>query len=327
MTLWNQTQQEVQAAGGNHDTPRRAKLAALRDYTGRPVILYAVDFLNKAKLQAVGGDVLIGLEDLEGFKEIIEATPGNEVDVLLQSPGGSAEATESIVRLLRSRFQHIRFLIPGIAKSAATMLAMAGDVLLLDESSELGPIDPQMVINNRQSPAGAIRDQFAKATKDLENNPALMPAWLPILQQYGPSLLVECENHIALSLELVANWLRSYMFREQPNPGRKARKVAKYLANDKLFRSHARRVGKSDLEKLDLNIIDTTDDATLHRAIQVLYVSLLVTFEGTGAYKLFENSEGAAHIRMIQGQRIQTPPAQPPPPPAQPPPPPGQSTP
>jgi hypothetical protein len=320
VTLWQELQQEVQAGrgpnapAGDFDGPRRARLAKLRDLTGRPVILYAADFLNKRKLQAVGSDVIIDLEDIEGFREIIDATPGSEVDILIHSPGGSAEATESIVELLRSRFQHIRFLIPGAAKSAATMLAMAGDVLLLDEGSELGPTDPQLTINNRQSPAGAIRDQFGKAVKDLQTNPALMPAWLPILQQYGPSLLVECENHIALSVQLVSKWLRSYMFRGERNAADKARKVAKRLSNDRLFRSHARRIGKDQLEKLGLKVLDTRSDPALHRAIEELYVSVLVTFEGTGAYKIFENSEGEALIKVVSVQPIQiaTPPQPPP---------------
>ena len=299
-----------QAPGGDFDGPRRARLAKLRDVSGRPVILYAVDFLNKGKVQMVGGDVLIDLSDVERFKEIIDSTPGKEVDVLIQSPGGSAEATESIVDLLRSRFQHIRFLVPGAAKSAATMLAMAGDVILVDESSELGPTDPQMIINGRQSPAGAIRDQFKKAEKDLNSTPSLMPAWLPILQQYGPSLLVECENHIRLSQRLVSRWLTSYMFRGDADGPRKARAVAKYLSDDRKFLSHARRVGLDELRRLRVEVLDTRDEPRLHEAIRELYVSVLVTFESTGAYKLFENSEGAALIKLVQIQQVGFPLAQ-----------------
>jgi len=247
---------------------------------------------------------LIDLEDLERFREIIEATPGPDVDILVQSPGGSAEATESIVELLRDRFDTIRFIIPGIAKSAATMLAMAGDALILNEASELGPTDPQMIINNRQSPAGAIRDQFRKAEQDLQSNPALMPAWLPILQQFGPSLLIECENHITLSQELVSKWLRSFMFRERSDATRRANKVARYLSDDHKFRSHARRLGLADLKDLGLTILDSRSEPPLDKLIRELYVAILVTFEGTGAYKIFENSEGAALIKLVQVQPI-----------------------
>lgn len=143
MTLWDQLKREVLAGssptapGGDFDGPRRKRLRAVSDITGRPLIIYVADFLNKGKVQAVRGDVLIDLEDIEGFKETMETIAGRVVDVLVQSPGGSAEAAESIVELLRTRFQEVRFLIPGVAKSAATMLVMSGDILLLDNSSEL----------------------------------------------------------------------------------------------------------------------------------------------------------------------------------------------
>ena len=266
-----------------------------------------MDFLNKGKVQVAGSDMLIDLSDVERFKEIIDATPGENVDVLIQSPGGSAEATESIVELLRSRFGNIRFLVPGVAKSAATMLTMAGDSILIDESSELGPTDPQMIINGRQSPAGAIREQFKRAEKDLKTTPALMPAWLPILQQYGPSLLVECENHIALSQELVSKWLEAYMFRDDPKRRTKAGRIARHLADDRKFRSHARRIGLQELKRLQVDVVDTRSDPKLHQAVRELYVAILVTFEGTGAYKIFENSEGAALIKMVQLQAINLP--------------------
>lgn len=178
-----------------------------------------------------------------------------------------------------------------------------------------------MVINNRHSPAGAIRDQFLKAQEELKKDPALMPAWLPILQLYGPSLLTECENHIALSQELVSKWLGSYMFKDDPQRSQKAKKIARYLADDRRFRSHARRVGINDLRALGVRIIDTATEPNLHGAIQELYVSILITFQGTGAYKMFESSEGAALIKVVQVQEIQVPviaPQQPQPSPDQP---------
>ena len=149
-----------------------------------------------------------------------------------------------------------------------------------------------------------IRDSL-KAVDDLQANPGLMPAWLPILQQYGPSLLVECENHIALSEELVSKWLARYMFRGDKNGQKKARKIARYLADDKNFRSHGRRIGRDELRHLGVKVLNTRNRPALYQAIQELYVALLVTFGGTGAYKLFENSEGAALIKVVQLQTMQ----------------------
>ena len=81
----------------------------------------------------------LSLNDKDAFDEITRNLPGDVgLDVLLHSPGGSAEATESIGELLRARFNSVRFIVPSLAKSAATMLTMLGDQILIDEVGELG---------------------------------------------------------------------------------------------------------------------------------------------------------------------------------------------
>ncbi len=208
MASWQQIEQEVlawaQANPGQNaiDPVRKQKLNALQALTGRPVLIYAADFLNPKLPPELADFLYINLRDKDNFVDLTQNVTGDAIDLLIQSPGGSAEATESIVTHLRSRFTDIRVLVPGTAKSAATMLAMAANELALDEVSELGPTDPQMIIGNRPSPAGAIRKQFQMAVETLQQNPANIVAWAPILQQYGPSLLVECENHINLSIEV-----------------------------------------------------------------------------------------------------------------------------
>ncbi len=58
---------------------------------------------------------------------------GKNVDIIIHSPGGSAEATQSIVGMLRENFDNIRFIIPNMSKSAATMMAMSGDEIMMDD--------------------------------------------------------------------------------------------------------------------------------------------------------------------------------------------------
>jgi len=56
----------------------------------------------------------------------------------LHSPGGSIEAAEAIVTYLRSKFAHIRAIVPHSAMSAATMIAMACDEIVMGKHSFLG---------------------------------------------------------------------------------------------------------------------------------------------------------------------------------------------
>jgi serine dehydrogenase proteinase len=72
-------------------------------------------------------------------------------------------------QLLRPRFEHVTFIVPLYAKSAATMLALSGEELRLDEHSELGPIDRQFTCRGGTvSPAKSILSQFESRCKAAE---------------------------------------------------------------------------------------------------------------------------------------------------------------
>jgi hypothetical protein len=316
MSSWNSIQDEIVSLNRPDaiDIVRREKIKAVMEITGRPLIVYATDFItpNPIKAQFVGNLLSISLADKDGFDEVTRNLPRNsKIDILLHSPGGSAEATESIVALLRDRFSHIRFIIPSVAKSAATMLAMSGEQLLMDERSELGPTDPQMIFTQEGrmivAPAQAIIDQFKTAQDEINADPNKLPAWVPILGWYGPALLAQCENQLALAKELVSKWLEQYMFNGDAQAKEKAERIAKYLANHNIFLSHARRVGISDLQALEAHILDMRTEPGLHEAIRDLYTAITLTFANTGAYKLVENSNNEALIGMLQISSQQVP--------------------
>lgn len=314
MESWIDIQREITEAGkdknlpgGDHDTVRRTSYEALAAVTGRPLIVYASAYHVPLKAQIAGPMLSIDLADKDGFHEVVRNITGKSVDVFVHSPGGSAEATESIVAILRSRFDDIRFIVTGSAKSAATMLVMSGNSIVMTDAAELGPTDPQEFIGGpRPSPAGAILDQFDLGKKQVARNPSLIGPWLPILQQYGPSLLVECKNHIKLSETLVAGWLQGYMFREHTGAKRKAKRLARYLANDKNFLSHGRRVDIRDLLAHGAVVARVEDlDLAVRNAINRVHLTVMATLDATAAVKIFENSAGAVLIRMIQAQLIQ----------------------
>ena len=312
-----------QATQGDFDAVRREQLNRLATHTGRNLIIYVVDFLDPGRIKAQGA-LSIDHSDKLGFLEVIRRLDGPAVDVLMESPGGSAEATEAIVRLLRQKFDDIRFIIPNVAKSAATMMAMSGNVLVLDDSSELGPIDPQFVFHREAgsfvSPAHAILDQFDWATKEITDHPENLSVWIPILNQYGPSLLVECHAALELSKRLVREWLETYMFSGEPDAKKKAKRIAKYLADYEEHLSHGRPITMSDLEPLGVKIIDLNQDPTLTELVWNVYNSVIATFLGTPTYKLSENHLGDCMARVSRQIAIQVGPILPAPSPAAPPP-------
>lgn len=67
-----------------------------------------------------------------------------EIDVWLDSSGGDANAAYKLALILRRAATTVRIVVPDYAKSAATLLSLAGDSIYLGPGAELGPLDAQM---------------------------------------------------------------------------------------------------------------------------------------------------------------------------------------
>src|SRR5688500_1007141 len=93
------------------DKVRRKYLKSLYEKTGRNVILYATKWTQPTE-QVSPGDVSITEADIHGLMEVVHGLKGNKLDLIVHSPGGSAEATEAIVSYLRTKFSDIRVIVP-----------------------------------------------------------------------------------------------------------------------------------------------------------------------------------------------------------------------
>ena len=112
--------------------------------------------------------------------EVCHGMERDQLDLILHSPGGSAEAAESIISYLRQHFSTMRVFVLQFAMSAATMTACAADQIVLGKHSFLGPTDPQVMLQTdlgaRAVPAQAILDQFDRAQRECVD-PAKLSAW------------------------------------------------------------------------------------------------------------------------------------------------------
>ena len=68
----------------------------------------------------------------------------DEVDLFLTTLGGDPEWAYRLVSLLRTYYKKINVIIPGLCKSAGTLIALGADTLRFHEYGELGPLDVQM---------------------------------------------------------------------------------------------------------------------------------------------------------------------------------------
>ena len=200
---------------------------------------------------------------------------------------------------LRQRFDHIRVFALVAAMSAATMMALSADELFMGQHSQLGPIDPQFIINTpegpRSAPAKAILNQFELAKRECQK-PENLAAWIPILRTYAPGLLTQCEDSQKLAVDMVAGWLERYMMNGEKNAAEKSREIAEWFADYESFRSHGRRVGREQAREIGLKVTDLEDDGELQDAVLSIHHAAMHTFSGTLAQKIIENHFGRAWV-------------------------------
>jgi ATP-dependent protease ClpP protease subunit len=282
-----------------YDFVRRKYLKKLNDYTKRNTILYATGWLQQPN--APTNTLSITDEDIQGFMEAVHGLTDDHLDLILHSPGGALEATEGLVKYLRSKFKEIRVIIPLCAMSAATMLACSANEIVMGAHSFIGPIDPQMSIRarNRQllAPAMAITEQFEMAKEECKKDARNIGVWLPIIEQYGPALLKQCEHASKLAKELVAEWLKTYMFANTDKREAMAERIAATLSDHLAFKSHGRHIGISEAKNLGLNITDLEQDQMLQDLVLSVFHSTTQAFDGTPAVKIIENHNGVAFVK------------------------------
>jgi len=297
---------------------RIALLKRIETETGRPVIVYAAN----CRLQNIPNS--IDNTDITPFSELTKTVPGKAIDVFIHSPGGLAEATERIVSLLRARFDSVRFVILHSAFSAATMLAMSGDSLILDDTSALGPIDPQIVYRDPQTgesiavPTQAILDGFRKAKEEIKKDPDALGVYLPLLNKLDLHLFEICTNADKLAKTLVRQWLKAYMFKGDPKAGGKANRITKYLSTHKDRLSHGRPITIDTLKnQLKVKVFDLREVPSLRELYTELWAEVEWFVENTDTAKFFENAYGVGFRRRFQVQQqvnLQLPIVAPPPP-------------
>jgi hypothetical protein len=318
MPTWGEILSELQATSRQgivppFDAVRRKYLALLNRKTGRNTIMYSTKWTQPTG--PVNPDLLsITDEDIQGLMEVIHGLKDSELDLIIHSPGGSAEAAEAFVSYLRTKFDDVRVIIPQAAMSAATMLACSSNRIVMGKHSSIGPIDPQLILQTQVGmqlvPAQAILDQFELAREECQD-PKKLGSWLPILGQYGPALLIQCQNAIALSNQLVSEWLEKYMFKGKADAGQKAKEIAEFLSDHKRFKTHGRHIDREKAREIGLFIEDLEEDQEFQDLVLSIFHSTTHTFSATPALKIIENHNGKAFIKQQQMVRVQQDPQHP----------------
>lgn len=267
-----------------------------RQRGGKNVLFYASSWLQKPQLPAVLTQIMH--EDINGFMTSINGMDWDRgLVLLLHTPGGAINATETIVAYLQSKFHEIETIVPVYAMSAGTMITLGTNRVIMGRQSQLGPIDPQMFIGNGSVSARAIVEQFNRAHADIAANPILAHVWAPIIQSLGPALLTEAQNALSYGQRMVASWLKDRMFDGDPNRDTKSEEVAAFFSDASQHLSHGRRIDRQETRSRGVPVEDLEDNQDLQESVLTAYHLATILFElGPAAKTIFSNS-GRAWVK------------------------------
>ena len=302
MPSWSDLQNELNRIEpdkrGDHVAEKlRQSIKLIAERYDRNVLYYASSFLQKPQIP--GLFTTINMEDINGFMAGVHGHDFRKgLLLILHTPGGMAEAAQTIVDYLRSKFSAIDVLVPTYAMSAGTMIALGCDRIVMGRQSQLGPTDPQLIVGNRPFSAHSIVEQFEEAKGEISGNSILAHAWAPVLRSFGPALLQEARKSIAYGQTLVQDWLTKYMFSEQPDPATLAGKVAKHFGGNQ-HGSHGRRIDRDEARQQQLEVIDLEDDQHLQEDVLTLYHLSTIAFENGPAAKSVVSSNRRLWIKNM----------------------------
>ncbi len=177
------------------------------------------------------------------------------LEVILHSSGGDLDAALHLARLLRSYAKGVlRVIVPRYAKSAATLVAVSGNSVIMDKPSELGPLDP--IWTNPTEGEFFTPLAIPKTIEFLNEMETTLPAKSRIIEIIAKNLSVEQMGLFKASLEYAepptVELLSTRMFKGDSDGEERAKKIANRLARG--YPQHGYPIGLEEALKLGLKV-------------------------------------------------------------------------
>ncbi|MBQ8033082.1 MAG: hypothetical protein IJ266_03920 [Elusimicrobiaceae bacterium] len=271
----------------------------------RPNICYLGNMYNSS----IRGGISIHADDVLPFTEVLNSiTTGQNLDVILVTPGGSAQTVTRLVEVLRKKFQDIQFILPDMSMSAGTIMVMSGNEIIMTDNARIGPIDPQ--VPNKygnyvpaQSLLNLIEDIRERGEKKMDSGGH--PAWtdIQILLNIDPKEIGDARSASSYSISLVKEYLLKYKFSSWNihSDGRtvsdeeksdSAEKIAAFLCNHVEWKSHGHGISRETAtEKCKIKIIASEEVPGLDRAIKRFWELCFWIFQKCPINKMFISPE------------------------------------
>lgn len=249
---------EASTSFGPNKTPMFQAIHAAR-YQRQDLIRKIEAKLGKHLVCYVAGSAtLINRDDTVFFVDLLHNVKHDTaLDLMLHTGGGDIDAAEKLISILRTRVGtgRLRVIVPDFAKSAGTLMTLGADEIVMSDTSELGPIDPQITLNDghgnliRHS-VQAYLDAFEAHSQALKANPNDVAAHI-MLGKLEPPTVKLFEAVRDRARKFAEDQLKQGMFRSGSG---NFTKIASDLIDTKRWLTHGQMIGWQDAKSIGLSV-------------------------------------------------------------------------
>ena len=279
----------------------RRSISEIQAVRGNPIVCYVSNVVHNNINNSIDGT------DELPFTEMISSVPNEnkEIDIVLVTPGGSANQVNSFVNVLRPRFDKVNFIVLNMAMSAGTIFIMSGDEIIMSSQSKFGPIDPQ--IPNKegrfvpaQSILVALEGIRIRGEEKLKQNK--QPDWtdIQLLKNMDARDIGLAQSASKYSIDMVKDFLIKYKFRswnkhsstgkivEEQEKIERANEIANLLCSHSNWKSHGHAINRDIAWNVcKLKITHSESIEGLDRAMRRMWAMFYWLFENTAIVKIF----------------------------------------
>jgi hypothetical protein len=292
-----------------HDLVRREihpRLRALERERGHSVVAY---FL--------GEQTSLADEQIQHLYEHLRRVgKQDQLGLWIHSRGGATETPWKAVSLFREFCGRFSVLIPYRAHSAATLLSLGADEIVMTEMGELGPVDPsrrhpllpqEEAPNGRKTPIPiSVQDlrhvlQFLKREMGEELPPdAAATVYTALFEKVHPLAIGALEQSWALSIQIAERVLSTHMDPEGESEQIKA--IVNRLSDH--YKSHLYQINRKEAREIGLKVVDASQvETALMWQLYHAYAHLAIAGEGEVDGKKAVVT-GIGHIDSAAGSTI-----------------------
>jgi hypothetical protein len=265
---------------------REDLIKKLEEQRGSSVICYLTSLRTNVAGVIAGDQVRVFLDHLM----LLPARPIEKLDIFLVSNGGDGLVPWRLVALFREFAKHFSVLIPYRAYSAATLLALGADEIVMHPFAELGPIDPTVSNEfNPTTPMGgrigiSVEDvkayvNFIKSTVGIHHEDELVQAIRALTDKVHPLALGNVERFLSQSRMVAKKLLITHMGTADAHV---IDEIVENMASKLYFHGHP--INRKEA-KQDLKLKVTTDlKPELESTMWELYCSYEKEFENDSVF-------------------------------------------